>query len=355
MSFRHLIFSTFLTALALALLVPAQAAVPADPAGWQVLFQEDFEHGDGAWNSGNSIWAVENDAGSAVYSAGSHAMTAASAGPWRDFRFHLRVKVISGQLFLNFRYLQCGRYFAGLGGGPISLTRMAGCYNHTNLLTSPTGFSRGVWHVLDAVAVGASIKLYLDGTLALDYVDPNPVLLGGIALEALDDTHVHVDDIVVTGPLDTQSLNWVRTGGPHGGVGYDIRMRPDNPDYLMVTDISSGVSISTDGGKTGARPIGHHQPRRALRRCHPDLLPDHRPDNAGHRLGGDAEHARHLQVHRRRQDLGTEGPRRGGEERRSPSAASRWIRAIPISSMRRREFPAPSGLASTEPAACSTW
>jgi len=45
----------------------------------------------------------------------------------------------------------------------------------------------------------------------------------------------------------------VRTGGPHGGVGYDIRMRPDNPDFMMVTDISSGVSISTDGGKTWRR------------------------------------------------------------------------------------------------------
>jgi uncharacterized protein (TIGR03437 family) len=241
--------------IAFALLVPARAAVPADPAGWQVLFSEDFEHGDGAWNSWGDtltdpIWAVEDDAGSAVYSASSHTMTVASAGPWRDSRFHLRVKVISGQLHLYFRHMNCGSYFATLDGGPISLTRMVGCpANYTNLQTAPTVFSRGVWHVVDAVTVGASIKLYLDGALALDYVDSDPVLLGGIGLEALADPHVHVDDVVVTGPVDTQSLSWVRTGGPQGGVGYDIRMRPGNPDTLLVTDNASGVSISTDGGR----------------------------------------------------------------------------------------------------------
>jgi len=43
---------------------------------------------------------------------------------------------------------------------------------------------------------------------------------------------------------------WVRTGGPIGGIGYDIRSRPDNPDYMFVTDINSGLNISVDGGRT---------------------------------------------------------------------------------------------------------
>ena len=28
----------------------------------------------------------------------------------------------------------------------------------------------------------------------------------------------------------TSSRSWVRTGGPLGGLGYDVRMRPDDPD-----------------------------------------------------------------------------------------------------------------------------
>lgn len=43
---------------------------------------------------------------------------------------------------------------------------------------------------------------------------------------------------------------WVRLGGPLGGLGYDIRMRPDNPDLMYVTDAWAGVHKSTDGGKT---------------------------------------------------------------------------------------------------------
>jgi photosystem II stability/assembly factor-like uncharacterized protein len=43
---------------------------------------------------------------------------------------------------------------------------------------------------------------------------------------------------------------WVRTGGPLGGLGYDIRMQPDNPNIMYVTDAFAGVHKSTDGGAT---------------------------------------------------------------------------------------------------------
>ena len=43
---------------------------------------------------------------------------------------------------------------------------------------------------------------------------------------------------------------WVRLGGPLGGLGYDIRMPPDNPDVMYVTDSFAGLHKSTDGGLT---------------------------------------------------------------------------------------------------------
>ncbi len=42
---------------------------------------------------------------------------------------------------------------------------------------------------------------------------------------------------------------WVQLGGPPGGLGYDIRMQPDNPDIMYVTDAGGGVFKSTDGGQ----------------------------------------------------------------------------------------------------------
>jgi len=42
---------------------------------------------------------------------------------------------------------------------------------------------------------------------------------------------------------------WVFTGGPLGGLGYDVRMDPRNPDVMYVTDAYAGVFKSTDSGK----------------------------------------------------------------------------------------------------------
>lgn len=43
-------------------------------------------------------------------------------------------------------------------------------------------------------------------------------------------------------------LTWVRTGGPPGGMGYDIRYNFDDPNIWYVTDNFAGVHISTDNG-----------------------------------------------------------------------------------------------------------
>lgn len=45
------------------------------------------------------------------------------------------------------------------------------------------------------------------------------------------------------------SGHWIPTGGPPGGLGYDIRMDPRNPDIMYVTDAWAGVFKSTDGGE----------------------------------------------------------------------------------------------------------
>jgi photosystem II stability/assembly factor-like uncharacterized protein len=47
-----------------------------------------------------------------------------------------------------------------------------------------------------------------------------------------------------------QAEPWVNLGGPPGGLGYDIRMQPDNPDIMYVTSAPGGVFKSTDGGRT---------------------------------------------------------------------------------------------------------
>ncbi len=52
------------------------------------------------------------------------------------------------------------------------------------------------------------------------------------------------------GRLQLAPPEWVRTGGPIGGLGYDVRMVPGKPDEMFVTDAWAGVFKSTDAGNT---------------------------------------------------------------------------------------------------------
>lgn len=53
---------------------------------------------------------------------------------------------------------------------------------------------------------------------------------------------------VAPGTPAYQAEAWVALGGPPGGLGYDIRMQPDNPDIMYVTDGFTGFFKTTDGG-----------------------------------------------------------------------------------------------------------
>jgi hypothetical protein len=102
---------------------------------------------------------------------------------------------------------------------------------------------------VEIVGTGANLKVYVDGTLTIDFTDPDPILFGAVAVETMLDSDAAVDDIEVTGPPEPPRPVWIKTGGPLGGVGYDVRMRPDNPDRMFVTDTFSGVNVSADGGR----------------------------------------------------------------------------------------------------------
>ena len=59
-----------------------------------------------------------------------------------------------------------------------------------------------------------------------------------------------------------ESLTWVRTGGPPGGLGYDIRYNFADPNTSYATDNYGGVHISTDNGITW-QPSNNGIPRQS--------------------------------------------------------------------------------------------
>lgn len=230
----------------------AQAATPPDPAGWQTLYREDFERGVlSGWAGHEDHYQVVKEGTNFVLAGTAHSKLMLRDGYWSDYRFKARVKLVDQtSIKLVFRDSQCGNYEANLSYNGIRLFRMQGCSDSTELASQAGLYEIGRWYTVEVVGRGALIQVYVDGIQQLQVTDANPVLAGGIALMVLPSGNARFDDLEVAGPPDTSNLLWVRTGGPHGGVGYDIKMRPDNPDYLMVTDVTSGVSMSTDGGRT---------------------------------------------------------------------------------------------------------
>lgn len=48
--------------------------------------------------------------------------------------------------------------------------------------------------------------------------------------------------------FDARAADWTKTGGPIGGLGYDVRIHPSNKSIMFVTDNWSGVNKSEDAG-----------------------------------------------------------------------------------------------------------
>lgn len=80
-----------------------------------------------------------------------------------------------------------------------------------------------------------------------------------VEVTVIDSTQVESIRTVTPGLPAYQTKTWVFTGGPLGGLGYDVRMDPRNPDVMYVTDAFAGIFKSTDGG-TNWFPINNGIP-----------------------------------------------------------------------------------------------
>lgn len=217
-----------------------------------VLYQEDFEDGQAqGWNLQGNWQIVQDTDGNRVLRGRAQNWAAYTDNLWWDYSVEFRVKLTRGRFGINYRVRDCYRYFVRLDDERLLLGKTSPCNVHQEMRVRWQYHSQGRWHKVKVFGRGGKLEIYVNGMLLLSFLDPQPLVSGTIGLETFDDSEVYVDDIVVKGPRSPSTgLRWVRTGGPPGGIGYDIRMRPDNPDILYVTDALAGVHKSSDGGRT---------------------------------------------------------------------------------------------------------
>ena len=212
-----------------------------------LLFEENFEDvqvDDWELETG---WIVTEG----ILRGVDHSWARPLAGPWQAFRLQFRLNLQHGIIHLVYRLNDKGRYYIGF-------------HEHGSYLNKqywPDTFidlsNQGVvtheldrWYDIEIVGSGSHLRFLVDGELEWEYSDSDPLSGGTFAFETLEESAAYIDDIRVFGQASNTPLTWVRTGGPLGGLGYDVRMRPDNPNMMYVTDAWAGVFISTDGGQT---------------------------------------------------------------------------------------------------------
>ncbi len=231
---------------------PIAQPVVQTTQGETVLYQEDFESGRAeGWGTEDPWDVVQDNQGNWTLRGQGHTWARYTGDAWGDYTLKLRLKLVRGNIHLNYRISGCTRYFIGFSDAGLSLSKTFPCDSHPHLQSAESTHPLGRWYDIEIVGKGSDLSVYVDGELKLSYTDPEPLTFGSIAFETWDDSEAYIDDIVVTGQAPpTLGLHWVKTGGPLGGLGYDVRMRPGSPDVMFVTDNWSGVNMSVDGGRT---------------------------------------------------------------------------------------------------------
>jgi photosystem II stability/assembly factor-like uncharacterized protein len=212
-----------------------------------VLFEENFDDGQAQDWELEAGWVVAEG----MLKGQGHYWARPSVGPWQDFRLQFRLRLQQGGIHLVYRLNDTGRYFIVFHKEGSYLRKQYWPETFIDLLDhSVTLRDLGSWHDIEIAGAGYQLRFSVDGELEWEYTDADPLRAGTFAFETLDDSAAYIDDVRVLGRASDASLTWVRTGGPLGGLGYDVRMRPDNPDMMYVTDAWAGVFISTNGGET---------------------------------------------------------------------------------------------------------
>ena len=237
--------------------LPAPVQTGQAPQEWTTLFQDDFEDGDANDWQVNTGWKVELEGSNHVLSGAGYTSAILTAGyDWTDYRFKTRIKLVDnaahyGETQLSYRRSDNGRYVVCFWSGGLALGKERLGTGH-ELASDAVPHSFDVWYDLEIVGVQGHLQVYVNGALRLEYTDSDPLRHGRIALSVID-SHVHFDDIQIVGeppPTPPPGYTWTRTGGPSGGLGYDVRIDPTDKNIMFVTDNPSGVNKSYDAGAT---------------------------------------------------------------------------------------------------------
>lgn len=180
------------------------------------LFRDDFENGTVNWRTEDG-WTAVREGNNTVLQGKGHEWVWLKSGTWKDYSVSARFKLVKGAIHFNVKYNSENRerYFAGVSLDEIYLNKQTG-EKLQELANKPLQLSGG-WHSIEIKSCSGLINVSVDGRLYIVCRDENFISAGSIAFEALEETEVLLDDIVVS-ETHTGSVEQPPAAGQTGPV-----------------------------------------------------------------------------------------------------------------------------------------
>ena len=166
------------------------------------LFNSNFENGTPGWEfSDPRAWSViQTDDSNTPALRGEGHVHAYAGENWREVVWRMLVKIINGNVHLNFHSKDGNRYLVSFAEDGINVTRNPQSAMGTGMGTSGIRHALGEWHVVEIGLQKDLFYVAVDGYLEIEQTEPDPLPPGGIWLEVLDDSEVLFDEIFVCKP-----------------------------------------------------------------------------------------------------------------------------------------------------------
>ncbi|KPL17713.1 MAG: hypothetical protein AMJ93_14750, partial [Anaerolineae bacterium SM23_84] len=196
--------------LSVAFLAIVAAPVLAQGPGEVLLYDEHFDYADYSKVPG---WRLESEGGGEVgwvvedgkLIGKSHYWATYEEGDW--FNTHLGLTVFLHDFFeglhISVRLSDVGRYALALHPDRVALFKQQGFgpgESFMDIGKHERDFAGGIPHGVSVSVYEGRVLVVIDGVTEFDWVDPDPLPAGTIAVETLDNGWVEVDDVRVYGP-----------------------------------------------------------------------------------------------------------------------------------------------------------
>ncbi len=217
-----------------------------------ILFQDDFSSGNAdRWHLMDG-WQVVSDEGNYVLRSSQPSVARAGSILWKNYSLTTRVKFLTNNSNTSIMYRDSGSasYGIAFGMGGLSLNKSSSCCPPLQLARASGAEHINQWYTIKIVTIAENIKVYVDDLLKIDFTDSAPLLNGAIAFIGSNNSIFYFDDVLVVSDEPVSATPWKSTGGPLGGIGYDVRIHPEDKSVMYVTDNFAGVLRSDNGGQT---------------------------------------------------------------------------------------------------------